>query len=200
MIKKITLTVFMTLGVLFASASAQTAIAPEKQAAIKELIAVMKSEFKTSDLIASASEQAAKTAVLTVKMMLDDDKNLTPTDKKMLEDLFLNDQNNMLRRFQTNLLKKLDFDALIEEMTMASYDKYFTLEEIKDVTAFYKSPTGQKMLKTTPAIFADLMQTMTEKVYPKMLEVITESEEEMKREVEVKIKEQKSKPKGKAIE
>ena len=122
-----------------------------------------------------------------------EDKNLTAADKKMLEEILLIGENTPIKSLQKKLFEKIDFDALVEEMTISIYDKHFTLEEIRDVTAFYKSTTGQKLLKTTPAIFADTMQTMAEKIYPKIMEVIKESEEEMKREIQVKIKEQKLK-------
>ena len=203
MIKKLTLTLFLMTCSFFVQASAQTVVSAasdEKQAAIKELLAVMNAQIKPSDLMAMMSAQIDKTAELTVKSMLAGDVNLTPADKKMLEDILLNGENSPIKSLQKKLFEKIDFDALIEEMTISIYDKHFTLEEIKDVTAFYKSTTGQKLLKTTPAIFADTMQTMAEKIYPKIMEVIKESEEGMKREIEVKIKEQKSKSKNKATE
>ena len=196
MIKKLTLTFILLTCSFFVHASAQTAVSntsAEKQAAIKELLAVMNAQIKPSDLMAMMSEQTDKAAELTVKSMLAEDKNLTAADKKMLEDILLSGENSPIKSFQKKLFEKIDFDALIEEMTISIYDKHFTLGEIRDVTAFYKSTTGQKLLKTTPAILADTMQTMAEKIYPKMMEVIKESEEEMKREIQVKIKEQKLK-------
>ena len=203
MIKKLTLTLFLMTCSFFVQAAAQTVVSAasdEKQAAIKELLAVMNAQIKPSDLMAMMSAQIDKTAELTVKSMLASDVNLMPADKKMLEDILLNGENSPIKSLQKKLFEKIDFDALIEEMTISIYDKHFTLEEIKDVTAFYKSTTGQKLLKTTPAIFADTMQTMAEKIYPKIMEVVKESEEGMKREIEVKIKEQKSKSKNKATE
>lgn len=194
MIKKLTLTFILMICSFFVHASAQTAVSAasgEKQTAIKELLAVMNAQIKPSDLMAMMSAQTDKAAELTVKTMLAGDKNLTAADKKMLEEILLNGENSPIKSFQKKLFEKIDFDALIEEMTISIYDKHFTLEEIKDVTAFYKSTTGQKLLKTTPAILADTMETMAEKIYPKMMEVIKESEEEMKREIQVKIKEQK---------
>ena len=203
MIKKLTLTLFLMTCSFFVQAAAQTVVSAasdEKQAAIKELLAVMNAQIKPSDLMAMMSAQIDKTAELTVKSMLASDVNLMPADKKMLEDILLNGENSPIKSLQKKLFEKIDFDALIEEMTISIYDKHFTLEEIKDVTAFYKTTTGQKLLKTTPAIFADTMQTMAEKIYPKIMEVVKESEEGMKREIEVKIKEQKSKSKNKATE
>lgn len=200
MIKKLTLTLFLIVCSFFVQSSAQTvvsAVPNEKQAAIKELLTVMNAQLKPSDLMAMMTAQTDKTAELTVKSILAGDKNLSPTDKKMLADILLIGENSPIRSFQKKLFEKIDFDALVEEMTISIYDKHFTLEEIRDVTAFYKSATGQKLLKKTPEIFADTMQTMAEKIYPKMMEVIKESEDEMKREIEVKVKDYKLKSKTK---
>lgn len=38
------------------------------------------------------------------------------------------------------------------------YDKHFTEAEIDAITAFYRSPTGQKMLSKMPAIIAESQQ------------------------------------------
>ena len=38
------------------------------------------------------------------------------------------------------------------------YAKYYTSEELKELVNFYKSPVGQKHLKTTPVLMNDTMQ------------------------------------------
>ncbi|HTN36421.1 MAG TPA: DUF2059 domain-containing protein [Arachidicoccus sp.] len=42
------------------------------------------------------------------------------------------------------------------------YSKYFTLEEIKALAAFYKTPLGRKVIKVTPALVGDLSKVMAE--------------------------------------
>ena len=59
------------------------------------------------------------------------------------------------------------------------YDKYFTQDEIKDYTAFYKSPSGQKYIKATPDIQKDLMIVMFQKYMPEMQKSIKERMEEI---------------------
>jgi len=59
------------------------------------------------------------------------------------------------------------------------YDKYFTQDEIKDYTAFYKSPSGQKYIKASPDIQKDLMMVMFQKYMPEMQKSIKERMEEI---------------------
>jgi uncharacterized protein len=64
----------------------------------------------------------------------------------------------------TNTYKKM-----MGEDMVALYDKYFSKEEINDFVVFYKSPSGQKMIKVEPQIGKDLMTIMMQKYMPKML-------------------------------
>lgn len=55
------------------------------------------------------------------------------------------------------LLLAKELSAKIQNEEIALYDKYFTQEEIADLIAFYKSPSGKKLIEITPKIQNDLM-------------------------------------------
>lgn len=61
-------------------------------------------------------------------------------------------------------------ERLVQEDVANVYDKHFTDEEIKDLIAFYESPTGQKSLDKTPEITADMMTLMMTKYMPELQE------------------------------
>jgi hypothetical protein len=42
----------------------------------------------------------------------------------------------------------------------AIYAKYYSAQELRDLVAFYKSPTGRKSLQTMPAVLADVTALM----------------------------------------
>jgi hypothetical protein len=52
-------------------------------------------------------------------------------------------------------LKRLDEVA---DLMAAVYVRNFTLAEIRDVTAFYRTPTGQKLLEKMPIVMQESMQ------------------------------------------
>lgn len=191
MIKKLTFLLFLFTFAFFAEAHAQSVVAPEKKAAIKELIAIINEDNSVDKLMEMMNAQSDDLSKKTVKRWLDEDKTLSPADKKTVEDLLLNSEPSFFRRYQDKLVQRLNLSEMLEEIMTAVYEKHYTLEEIREIIVFYKSPVGQKTLKLTPQIFAETMGVLMDKMMVKMTEVTKELENEMRREFEEKVKAQK---------
>ena len=56
--------------------------------------------------------------------------------------------------FWNKFQDKLDTHELLEKF-IPLYDKYYTLEDLKAVNAFYESPAGKKVLSTLPQIMQE---------------------------------------------
>jgi len=104
--------------------------------------------------VAQAEIPAAKHQEI-VKML-----RLTGTEKLLSEM-----KATMIHGFQTSMPKipaafwtkfesKMDMGALTEQI-IPLYDKYFTLDDLKAINAFYESQAGQKVLATSPQIFQE---------------------------------------------
>lgn len=195
MLKKITLTFLLAVCAFAATAAAQNApIAPEKIAAIKELTAMMSDGNQIEDTVKAIAGQMDNIRAETVKSLLDDRKDLTPAERQEVEKI-LADSSAKMKNYHERLLQKVDYKAMMDEMMIATYDKMFTLAEINDLLVFYKTPTGQKLLKQTPVLMAESMKTMQEKFLPKMIEAMKALEREDRRELEQKINARKPRPK-----
>ncbi len=76
------------------------------------------------------------------------------------------DQEKVLQ-FQSKLTKKI-FDAMSWDKMEAEYITLFstvyTVEELKAIVAFYKSPVGQSMLKKQPMLMQKSMQIAQSKI------------------------------------
>lgn len=59
--------------------------------------------------------------------------------------------------------KYIGWDAIKEDLARV-YAKYFTPAELKDLEAFYRTPTGRKALRLTPEIMAEGRRIGMEKV------------------------------------
>lgn len=57
------------------------------------------------------------------------------------------------RKFQ----QKFDVHQLIEQI-IPVYDKYYTIEDLKAINAFYETPAGQKVITTVPQITRECME------------------------------------------
>ncbi len=82
--------------------------------------------------------------------------------------------------FWTKFQQKMDTRELVEKI-MPVYDKYYTIEDLKAVNAFYESPVGQKVLSTLPQVMQETMkigQDWGEKIGKQAAE---EAEQELKK-------------------
>lgn len=75
-------------------------------------------------------------------------------------DLMLPSMKEMMPQVPENVWQELrgeirDDDMV--ELTAKIWDKHFTHEEIRDLTRFYMTPTGQKVIKELPAIQEESM-------------------------------------------
>lgn len=56
--------------------------------------------------------------------------------------------------FWNTFIKEVHSDELID-LVVPIYDKYYTRDEIQDLTRFYQSPVGQKTIKVLPMLSAE---------------------------------------------
>ncbi|TGK15189.1 DUF2059 domain-containing protein [Leptospira fluminis] len=99
----------------------------------------MKKEEIRRLLISSGSE---KMGVLVVGQMISRFKQLMP---------------QIPEEFWEDFRKELHGEDMVE-LIVPIYDKYFTIEEIREITAFYNSPVGKKLLEKNPQITQESMQ------------------------------------------
>jgi hypothetical protein len=59
--------------------------------------------------------------------------------------------------FWEKFAQKMDTHELLEKI-IPVYDKYYTIEDLKAVNAFYESPAGQKVLSSLPQIMQESMK------------------------------------------
>ncbi|HEY4617266.1 MAG TPA: DUF2059 domain-containing protein [Flavobacterium sp.] len=64
---------------------------------------------------------------------------------------------NVPEEYWDNCMKEMDADAIIS-LIIPIYDKYYSDEEIQQLTAFYQSEIGKKIIKTMPIIVKESME------------------------------------------
>ena len=146
----------LALGLLLTvtPAAAQTAGDGEKTALIRELMQ-LNNALGSADTVAQAMLQHL-TAALRQR-----DPNLPPAVAKIV-------QEETLSIFRDNQA------ALIADVGQI-YEKNFTAAELRDVLAFYRTPTGKKFTKTMPAVAQESMQVgqrWAQSITPKLAERI----------------------------
>jgi hypothetical protein len=128
---------FIVLTALAGPLTAQTAPAPDALAAAQELAAVMNGDSMTQ-----------MRAAITAQLWTAVERQLGPrADAAALTEM------------------RSEFDRSVAELTgdvmkdvPAVYARHFTAQELRDMIAFYKSPTGAKSMKEMPALLTEVSQ------------------------------------------
>src|SRR5687768_13271640 len=115
--KKLIVAVFAALLMVF-SASAQQTPSPEKLALIKELLQVTgaaENADKTADMMLSFQE---KEAAKMVDSFIEDDKTLTPEDKKNLKVAAAASAERVMKKVREFFTKELNLGQMMDEMVV----------------------------------------------------------------------------------
>jgi len=134
-------------------------IAPEKKALIKELLGLMNAGYNAEAISSQLLEQLQQTATILISNDLREwikAQKLAPAEQKRLEAEIDESAQRILTRLRDEFPKRINFGELIEKVSFEIYDKYFTEAEVKDLIAFYKTPTAQKFIKNLPQISAEM--------------------------------------------
>ena len=85
---------------------------------------------------------------------------------QMIHEQYLKDKDKLPADFEARMNRMMDdsmrafpWDEMLQSMVPV-YQKHFTKGDISALTAFYGTPTGQKVLRELPAITAEAMQSM----------------------------------------
>ncbi len=85
--------------------------------------------------------------------------------------------DDSLRQFRAQLHALLDAPALVDEMVAVMVPLYadtYTVDEIRQLTAFYNSPLGQKMVAKSPELMDRSMQAAYKLMMPRVTLAMTE--------------------------
>ncbi|HWS18487.1 MAG TPA: DUF2059 domain-containing protein [Candidatus Elarobacter sp.] len=86
--------------------------------------------------------------------------------QKMLHDQYEKNKDKLPADFEArtskeveDMLKEMPWEDMLQAMVPA-YQKHFTRGDMDALTAFYSSPTGQKVMREMPGLMADSMEIM----------------------------------------
>lgn len=99
--------------------------------------------------------------------------------KKKLPDISQKDLDRM-DAMSDQILKSFDTDGMIDDMVPV-YQRHLTKADVATMTAFYETPTGQKMLREQPQMSAEAMKA-TQPRMEKMIASIMDEADKMAKE------------------
>lgn len=158
-------------SILFLSSNAfsqNSGIVPEKRNVIAEIISVTKADQRSKEIMEAMFEQMNANYPLIIKGMIEKQTGLSAAEKSKLTSELIEKQNDFDQRFQQKLIQAINFQEFIEATIYPLYDKHFSVAELNDLLAFYKTPTGQKLNELMPQFSAEAMRLTQEFLNPKI--------------------------------
>jgi hypothetical protein len=142
----------VTIAFVFCAAAlpfralAQGEASPESLKAANELMAIM-SKDTVQQLVTGLTAQVWPTLERALR-----------TKRSDIDQATLTELRNELERIQVQYMAGVMADA------PAIYARHFSAQELRDMLAFYKTPTGEKALKVMPQLTAEVFQMVMQKM------------------------------------
>jgi hypothetical protein len=155
-----------------AAAPAAAAAAPvdsAKQAAINDLLAAIDAQKLVGAIGNSAQMQSKQLVPAILSDALSENKSLNDKQKQAAVPSL---QKNAVPKLVDSAGQVFATDSFRQDAMKAQFDayaKYYTTDEIKDLTAFYKSPTGRKFIQVQDQVGRDVVNGLMQKYMPQAI-------------------------------
>jgi hypothetical protein len=155
---------------------AQT-ISPEKLRLIREMLEIASSKKTIDAMLKAQAEEMEKRMPEIIWQSVSNMKeleSLTPEEREKMRSQLASSSVIAGRRMYALLMERIDFNKLIEDISVPLHDKYFTESELRDLLAFYKSPTGMRVIEVMPNLLAESIAQATDIITPKVADIMRE--------------------------
>jgi hypothetical protein len=152
-----------------APATAAAPVDPAKQAAIKDLLDAIDADKLVGAIGNSAQMQAKQLVPAILSDALSENKTLTDKQKQAAVPSL---QKNSVQKLVDSAGQVFTTDAFRQDAMQAQYEayaKYYSVQEIKDLTTFYRSPTGRKFIQVQDQVGRDVVSGLMQKYMPQSI-------------------------------
>jgi hypothetical protein len=123
------------------------------------------------DIMMSQFQQGFSTGV---QDAIKNKDNISEKDKTEIQKIINESMNSFMQKLKEKLLEKMPFQELVKNVYMPVYQKYFTIDEIKEITKFYESRTGSKFVSLVPAIMQEEVTVFNQSYNEKVMQISKE--------------------------
>lgn len=168
--KYLILCVFLSVVCLTSSVFSQqkTEISDEKKAVISEVLTILKAEVQTKEIMQAMFAQMESMYPSIIDSLVDKQTELTAAQKEQVKKELIERNSSFNTRFNEKFIKMINFQDYMNQVFYPLYDKFFTTAELKDLLAFYKTPTGQKFISVMPQLTGESMKLAQEYLLPRI--------------------------------
>lgn len=153
-----------------ASAVAAAPIDADKKSAISDLLNAIDAPKLVGAIVNSAEMQSKQLVPTILSDALSENKALTDAQKQAAVPSL---QKNSVQKLVEGAGKVFYSQGFKNDAMQAQYDayaKYYSTSEIKDLTTFYKSPTGRKFIQAQDQVGRDVINGLMQKYMPQAIQ------------------------------
>ena len=150
-----------------AAPAAPVAVTPEARAAIKELLDAMKTREALTQAYGAIAQTLAPRMGEGMNRQIEAYPGLSPEQRRQVREGMNPPFEAAVKEAGTILTNPKLVDDTIDKM-YAIYASHFTTAEVKQLTAFYRTPVGNKTLTTMPAVNSETLQAGAQIFSPKV--------------------------------
>ena len=121
-----------------------------------------------------------------IENMVLSESGLSRTEKEKIAAVSRESYERFMKAFRERVFKQIDIAKTVEDIAVALYTKYFSDQELSDLIAFYKTPTGKKSMQVLPTLATESIQMAQEKMGPTLEKIVKELLEEERKAVSSK--------------
>ncbi|AJY65379.1 DUF2059 domain-containing protein [Burkholderia glumae] len=153
-----------------AASAAAAPIDADKKAAITDLLNAIDAPKLVGAIANSAEMQSKQLVPAILSDALSENKTLTDAQKQAAVPTL---QKNAVQKLVDGAGKVFDTQGFKNDAMQAQYEayaKYYSTSEIKDLTTFYKSPTGRKFIQVQDQVGRDVVNGLMQKYMPQAIQ------------------------------
>jgi hypothetical protein len=156
-------------------AMAQPTAEADKQAAVKDLLDAIRGDRLVQNMAAGAQAQSRQLVPRVLEQALIENKTLSENQKRAAVPALQKDALPRLAQQAGSVFKSEAFKAEATHVQQEAFAKFYTVDELKDLTAFYRSPTGRKFLEVQHQVDQDVDRNLGQKYMPQAVKALREA-------------------------
>lgn len=159
-------------------------IPPAKLALLKELCDLLApgKNAEESLNVTFAQQEKQMTAIFNALASSRGPAGASAEEGQRVKEALINRQMKILKRTQQLFREKIDLNSLCNTIYISIYNKHFDVKQLKDLIAFYKSPTGSHFREVQTAIVDEAMAMTSRDIQSKIIAISKQVEAELRTE------------------
>lgn len=150
----------------------QSEISEEKRQLIAEMIVLTKTDQQVTEITDIMLSSMETPYILGFNQAVEKRTDLSQSEKEKLKASNKESYLSFSKKFRERLPKEINYSKYVQDSVHPLYDKFFTVEELKDLVAFYKTSTGQKVIETMPLLFKESGELAQKNLLPAVLQLL----------------------------